>query len=124
MADMPSQSVTAKPHFLWLEYAILIAIGVAGYEIKKPFGLLLHQIMGIKDAPTHSIIDLARNQAVQIVVVAALASLVHRYTTLPAAPSLERLLYGMHADRKLRIWLHGLLGLVAILIVVGGIRAA
>jgi hypothetical protein len=103
----------------WLEYLIIIAAGVAGYEMKKPFGLLLHQIMGIHDALPLSIADWARNQAVQIVVVAVLASLVHARTSLPAAPALERALYGWHRGTRIRIWIPGILGGLACLILGG-----
>ena len=108
--------------FLWREYAVLVLAGLAGYEMKKPFGLFLHHIMGIADRAPHSMLDWAGNQGLQIFVVACLASLVHRYSALPAAPALERALYGMHKNRKLRIWLWGFTGFVACVIVAGGIR--
>jgi hypothetical protein len=119
---MTGSDLHSTRSFLWREYVVIVLVGLAGYAMKKPFGLLLHHIMGIVDAASHSLLGWASDQGVQIFVVAILASLVHRYTTLPAAPSLERLLYGMHKDRKLRIWLWGLAGFVACIIVAGGIR--
>jgi Type II CAAX prenyl endopeptidase Rce1-like len=103
----------------WLEYLIIVAAGVAGYEMKKPFGLLLHQIMGIHDVPPQSITDWARNQAVQIVIVTVLATLVHARTSLPGAPALEHALYGWHRDTRIRIWMPGILGGLACLILGG-----
>lgn len=108
----------------WLEYAILLAAGIVGYEMKMPFGRLLHRIMG-KPIPTfHSFSGLIGNQLFQIIVVVILASLVHRRTGLPAAPWLERALYRTKRHKEKQIWLRGFLeglayfGLIGIAMVV------
>jgi hypothetical protein len=93
-----------------LEYGILLVVGVCGYSLKRPFGVLLHHIVGLPVSTGYSIRDLLTSQAVWITAAVLLASLVHRRTSLPVAPWVERRLYGMHRDRKIRIWAPGLLG--------------
>lgn len=105
----------------WLEYGILLAAGLAGYEMKKPFGLLLHRIMDVANPPAHSLIGIASNQGLQILVIVALACLVHRRTSLPAAPWLERVVYGEHRGERIRVWVPGLLGALATLLLGGAI---
>lgn len=122
--DGSGSARTGSFSYPWLEYAILLAAGIGGYETKMPFGRLLHRIMG-KPIPTfHSFPDLIGNQLFQIVVVVIVASLIHRRTGLPAAPWLERALYRTPRHEEKQIWLRGFLeglayfGLIGIAMVV------
>src|SRR5258708_5152010 len=112
----------ARGPSLWLEYGLVLVAGVAGFAMKMPFGLLLPQIMGMPIVHANALAALASNQAVQIAIAALLAALVHRGTNLPAAPWLERILYGLHKDTRLRIVLRGLVGGLACLAVGAGVR--
>lgn len=102
----------------------MLAAGIGGYEMKMPFGRLLHRIMG-KPIPTfHSLSGLIGNQLFQIVIVVILASLIHRRTGLPAAPWLERALYRTQRHEEKQIWSRGVLeglayfGLIGIAMVI------
>lgn len=107
-----------------LEYALIGLLGLCGYAMKVPLGMLLHRIMGMSDVHKDVFTTLVGNGAVQIAVVAALASVVHQDTGLPAAPLLERHLYRLHKERKIWVVVPGLLGAVAAMAIVGMMRYA
>ena len=107
---------------LSLEYVLVVVAGVLGFAMKMPFGLLLHQIMGMPVSHASPLSAIASNQGLQITIAAVCAAVVHRTTGLPCAPWLERVLYRMHKDDRLRILLRGLLGGLACLLVGGGVR--
>lgn len=105
-----------------LEYTLIGVAGLAGYFMKVPLGMLLHHIMGIHDVQKGVLAELVGNGAVQIALVVMLASLVHRSTGLPADPWLERVLYGLNKERKIWIFVPGLLGALAAMLAVGALR--
>jgi hypothetical protein len=99
-----------------LEYAILVIATFLALELKRPFGLLAHQVLGpAGTAPSGAPYALGAFEYVQLAAV-LLACTVHQATGLPAAPWLERVLYGWHADEKLRIWLPALAGVLVTLL--------
>src|SRR5215469_3179647 len=72
----------------WLEYLVLFAIAFVGLELKKPFGLVLHHIMGRPESPP-SLYSWLSGDAASLLLV-ALACLLHSRSGLPAAPWLEK----------------------------------
>ena len=117
-----SNIVEATSSSRWMEYLLIGITGLAGYAMKVPLGMLLHHIMGMHDVQRDTLSTLVGNGAVQIAVVVTLASLVHQESGFPAAPLLERHLYGLHKDRKLWILVPGLLSALAAMVVVGVMR--
>jgi hypothetical protein len=72
-------------------YGMIFLAGAAGLLIKRPFGLFLFHLMGTPRTGSRTAIQWLMTDQVTLVIVAA-ACLLHRYSGLPAAPRLERLL--------------------------------
>lgn len=101
----------------WLEYAILFVLTVAALELKRPFGLLAHQVFGPPGTGGGSPFALSTGELVQLGFV-LVAFAIHRYTGLPASPRLEGALYGWHRDEKLALWRPVLVSILAVLVYV------
>ena len=94
---------TSTRPYPWLEYVILVVATFLAIEAKRQFGLFAHQVFGPPGAPGGSAFVLSLEEWLQICLV-ALACLVHWQTRLPAAPWLERKLYGWHEGEKIYVW--------------------
>lgn len=97
-----------------LEYAIFFLAAFLALELKRPFGLLAHQVFDPHTAEPGSPYALGTLEYLQLLVV-AIGCAVHRTTDLPAAPWLERVLYRWHAGEKIRIWRPALAAVVVTL---------
>jgi hypothetical protein len=72
-------------------YVTIFLAGAAGLVIKRPFGLFLFHLMGKPSTGAQTAIQWLFSDRVALATVAA-ACLLHRYSGLPAAPRIERLL--------------------------------
>jgi hypothetical protein len=100
----------------YLEFAILVVAAFVALELKRPFGLLAHQVLGPPGAASAgSPFALSPLEYLQLVAV-LVGCLVNGKTGLPVAPWLERVLYGWHADKKLVIWRSALVGVFITLV--------
>jgi membrane protease YdiL (CAAX protease family) len=98
----PGPSSWRRP---WLEYAVLFAVALAGLELKKPFGLVLHHVMRTPEqAP--SVYTWLSGDTVSLALV-ALACLLHARSALPASPWLEKRFFKGPQER-LSIWQPGI----------------
>jgi hypothetical protein len=100
----------------YLEYAIFVVATLGALELKRPFGLLAHQVLGPPGtAPSGSPLALSLLEYLQLVAVLLGCLVFRRDAGLPAAPWLERLLYGWHAGERLLIWRPAIVGVVVTL---------
>jgi hypothetical protein len=107
---------TRLPKIPYLEYAILVVATFVALELKRPFGLLAHQVLGPPGtAPSGSPFALSTLEYLQLGAV-LVGCLVHGRTGLPAAPRLERALYGWRSGGKLLIWRPALIGVLVTLL--------
>jgi hypothetical protein len=74
-----------------LLYGMILLAAAAGMLIKRPFGLFLFHLMGKSRTGPRTAIQWLMSDQVALVIVAA-GCLLHRYSGLPAAPRIERLL--------------------------------
>jgi hypothetical protein len=93
----------------WLEYAILLVATFLALELKRQFGLFAHHVFDPEANQAGSAYSLSVAELAQLASV-FLACIVHSRTSLPAAPSLERRLYGWHAVDKIYVWRPALIG--------------
>jgi hypothetical protein len=70
---------------------MIFLAGAAGMLIKRPFGLFLFHLMGTPRTGSRTAIEWLMTDQVTLAFV-AVACLLHRYSGLPAAPRIERLL--------------------------------
>lgn len=91
-------------------YVILVAVGVGGLLLKRPFGLLLFHMMGKAASAPRTPLEWLMGDAASVAIV-AVGLLLHHRSGLPTAPGLERLLFkdARRAPRPM-IWRTGLAG--------------
>ena len=93
---MTFPETVAKPRRLTrmlILYGVVLAIGIAGLEIKRPFGLFLFHLMGKQTgASPHTTIEWLMTDPVTISVM-VIACFFHPRSGLPLIPRLERLLF-------------------------------
>ena len=91
-------------------YLVLIAACAAGLLLKRPFGVLLFQIMGKAASAPRTPLQWLMGEGGWVAIV-AVGLLLHHRSGLPAAPGLESLIFrdAVGAPRR-AIWLAGLVG--------------
>lgn len=104
---------------VWIEYAILIVAAFAALELKRPFGVLAHQVLGPPGAQG-PVFGVSPGEALQLVVV-VVACVLHGRTGLPAAPWLEKLLGLRDRPGVRRLWAPALLTIVGLLVLTAAI---
>lgn len=107
---------------LWFEYGILFVACFAALELKRPFGILAHQVLGPPGtqggASWISVGEILQLAAVLV------AFVLHKRTELPAAPWLEKLLGLARAGERRRLWRPALLTILALMVLTVGISVA
>lgn len=103
----------------WIEYAILFLACFAALELKRPFGILAHQVLGPPGAKG-GVAWISLGEILQLAAV-LVAFTMHKRSELPAAPWLEKLLGIAKPGERRRLWkpaLLTILGIVALTIVI------